>query len=82
MVTPQPTTQRLLLLTERLPTVDEWIKAVYWTDVVAERVILLTGLLEMEQRRRGAETELGYWLGVRGWSDRKKCEGKMMVTQR
>lgn len=50
--------------------------------VVAEHVILLAGLLEMEQRRRGAETELGDWLGVRGWSNRQKCEGNMMVKQR
>lgn len=44
--------------------------------VVAEHVTLLIGLLGMEQRERGAETDLGCWLGVRGRSYRNKRKGR------
>lgn len=39
------------------------------------------GLLGMERRDRGAEAELGHWLGVRGLSYRNKCEGDTMMKQ-
>lgn len=51
--------------------------------VVAEHAILLIGLLGMEQRERGAETDLGCWLGVRGDDPTEiNARGDMMMKQR